>query len=72
MKSHPTPPEHEGEPLEIEQRRSIGFVANRKARAGGVPRAGVLGFALMASRAVLYNATLIGMTSIMTTADATA
>ncbi len=31
------------------------------------PSRGVLGFSLMASQAVLYNATLFGMTSIMTT-----
>jgi MFS family permease len=67
QKTHPNLPEPEGEPLEIEQRSSIGFIAIAKHVAQEYPERGVLGFALMASQAVLYNATLFGMTSIMTT-----
>jgi MFS family permease len=67
QKSHPNLPEPEGEPLEIEQRRSIGFIEIAKHVAREYPERGVLGFALMASQAVLYNATLFGMTSILTT-----
>jgi MFS family permease len=66
-KTHPNLPEPEGEPLEIEQRSSIGFISIAKHVAKEYPERGVLGFALMASQAVLYNATLFGMTSIMTT-----
>jgi MFS family permease len=66
-KSHPNLPEPEGEPLEIEQRKSIGFISIAKHVAKEYPERGVLGFALMASQAVLYNATLFGMVSIMTT-----
>jgi MFS family permease len=66
-KSHPDLPEPEGEPLEIEQRRSIGFIAIARHVMKEYPERGVLGFALMASQAVLYNATLFGMVSIMTT-----
>jgi MFS family permease len=67
QKTHPNLPEPEGEPLEIEQRRSIGFIAIAKHVMEEYPGRGVLGFSLMASQAVLYNATLFGMTSIMTT-----
>jgi MFS family permease len=67
QKTHPNLPEPEGEPLEIEQRRSIGFISIAKHVMQEYPGRGVLGFALMASQAVLYNATLFGMTSIMTT-----
>jgi MFS family permease len=66
-KTHPTLPEPEGEPLEIEQRESIGFVSIARHVMKEYPERGVLGFSLMASQAVLYNATLFGMTSIMTT-----
>ncbi|HKB93098.1 MAG TPA: MFS transporter [Gaiellaceae bacterium] len=66
-KSHPDLPEPEGEPLEVEQRESIGFIAIAKHVAKEYPSRGVLGFALMASQAVLYNATLFGATSILTT-----
>jgi MFS family permease len=66
-KTHPNLPEPEGEPLEIEQRRSIGFVAIARHVMQEYPSRGVLGFALMASQAVLYNATLFGMVSILTT-----
>ena len=67
QKTHPNLPEPEGEPLEIEQRRSIGFIEIAKHVAKEYPERGILGFALMASQAVLYNATLFGMTSILTT-----
>jgi MFS family permease len=67
QKSHPNLPEPEGEPLEIEQRSSVGFIQIARHVAKEYPERGVLGFALMASQAVLYNATLFGMTSIMTT-----
>jgi MFS family permease len=68
QKSHPGPlPEPEGEPLEIEQRESIGFIAIAKHVAREYPERGVLGFALMASQAVLYNATLFGMVAVLTT-----
>jgi MFS family permease len=66
-KSHPNLPEPEGEELEIEQRESIGFISIAKHVMKEYPSRGVLGFSLMASQAVLYNATLFGMTSIMTT-----
>jgi MFS family permease len=66
-KTHPDLPEPEGEPLEIEQRTSIGFVTIARHVLNEYPGRGVLGFSLMASQAVLYNATLFGMTSIMTT-----
>jgi MFS family permease len=66
-KSHPNLPEPEGEPLEIEQRESIGFVAIARHVMKEYPDRGVLGFALMSSQAVLYNATLFGMVAIMTT-----
>ena len=66
-KSHPELPEPEGEPLEIEQRESIGFVSLTKHVAKEYPDRGVLGFALMASQAVLYNATLFGMVAVLTT-----
>jgi MFS family permease len=66
-KSHPNLPEPEGEPLEIEQRESIGFVAITRHVMKEYPDRGVLGFALMSSQAVLYNATLFGMVAIMTT-----
>src|SRR5438477_910807 len=66
-KSHPQLPEPEGEPLEIEQRRSIGFVVIARHVMKEYPGRGVLGFSLMASQAVLYNATLFGATSILTT-----
>ena len=66
-KTHPNLPEPEGEPLEIEQRESIGFVAIAKHVAREYPDRGVLGFALMASQAVLYNATLFGMVTLLTT-----
>jgi MFS family permease len=68
QKSHPGPlPEPEGEPLEIEQRRSIGFIAIARHVAKEYPDRGVLGFSLMASQAVLYNATLFGMVEVLTT-----
>jgi MFS family permease len=66
-KTHPDLPEPEGEPLEIEQRKSIGFVAIARHVMHEYPGRGVLGFSLMASQAVLYNATLFGMVSILTT-----
>jgi MFS family permease len=66
-KTHPDLPEPEGEPLEIEQRESIGFISIARHVMKEYPGRGVLGFSLMASQAVLYNATLFGMTSIMTT-----
>jgi MFS family permease len=66
-KTHPDLPEPEGEPLEIEQRRSIGFVAIAKHVMREYPDRGVLGFALMATQAVLYNATLFGMVQVLTT-----
>ncbi|HEV8099840.1 MAG TPA: MFS transporter, partial [Gaiellaceae bacterium] len=44
-----------------------GFVAIAKHVIKEYPDRGVLGLALMSSQAVLYNATLFGMTSIMTT-----
>ena len=66
-KSHPNLPEPEGEPLEIEQRRSIGFIAIARHVAKEYPDRGVLGFSLMASQAVLYNATLFGMVQVLTT-----
>jgi MFS family permease len=68
QKSHPGPlPEPEGEPLEIEQRKSIGFIAIARHVAREYPDRGVLGFSLMASQAVLYNATLFGMVQVLTT-----
>jgi MFS family permease len=66
-KTHPNLPEPEGEPLEIEQRRSIGFVEIARHVMREYPDRGVLGFALMASQAVLYNATLFGFTTVMST-----
>jgi MFS family permease len=66
-KSHPELPEPEGEPLEIEQRESIGFIAIARHVMREYPSRGVLGFSLMASQAVLYNATLFGMVAILTT-----
>src|SRR5690348_6802271 len=66
-KTHPNLPEPEGEPLEIEQRESIGFVALAKHVIKEYPERGVLGLALMSSQAVLYNATLFGMVAVMTT-----
>ncbi|MBV8066129.1 MAG: MFS transporter [Actinobacteria bacterium] len=66
-KTHPDLPEPEGDELEIEQRESIGFIAIAKHVLEEYPGRGVLGFALMASQAVLYNATLFGATSILTT-----
>jgi MFS family permease len=65
--SHPDLPEPEGEPLEVEQRESIGFIAIAKHVMKEYPSRGVLGLVLMASQAVLYNATLFGATSILTT-----
>jgi len=66
-KTHPNLPEPEGEPLEVEQRESIGFVALARHVIKEYPDRGVLGLALMSSQAVLYNATLFGMVSVMTT-----
>ncbi|HEY2353932.1 MAG TPA: MFS transporter [Gaiellaceae bacterium] len=66
-KTHPNLPEPEGDPLRVEQRESIGFVALAKHVMTEYPERGVLGFALMASQAVLYNATLFGMATVMTT-----
>jgi MFS family permease len=66
-KTHPNLPEPEGDELEIEQRKSIGFIAIARHVMKEYPERGVLGFALMASQAVLYNATLFGMVSIYTT-----
>jgi MFS family permease len=66
-KSQPNLPEPEGEPLEIEQRRSIGFVEIARHVMREYPERGVLGFALMASQAVLYNATLFGFTTVLST-----
>jgi MFS family permease len=67
QKSHPNLPEPEGEPLEIEQRRSIGFIELARHVAREYPDRTVLGFALMASQAVLYNATLFGFTTVLST-----
>jgi len=67
QKTHPNLPEPEGEPLEVEQRESIGFVAIARHVMKEYPGRGVLGFSLMASQAVLYNATLFGMVAILTT-----
>ncbi len=66
-KTHPNLPEPEDEPLEIEQRESIGFVAIARHVIKEYPDRGVLGLALMSSQAVLYNATLFGMVTLMTT-----
>jgi MFS family permease len=66
-KTHPSLPEPEGEPLEVEQRESIGFIAIARHVAKEYPDRGVLGFSLMASQAVLYNATLFGMVQVLTT-----
>ncbi len=66
-RSHPDLPEPEGDPLEVEQRESIGFIAIAKHVMEEYPGRGVLGFSLMASQAVLYNATIFGATSILTT-----
>jgi MFS family permease len=67
QKTHPNLPDPEGEPLEIEQRRTIGFVTLAKHVAREYPDRSVLGFSLMASQAVLYNATLFGMVAVLTT-----
>jgi MFS family permease len=67
QKTHPNLPEPEGEPLEVEQRESIGFIAIARHVIREYPGRTVLGFSLMASQAVLYNATLFGMVAIMTT-----
>jgi MFS family permease len=67
QKTHPNLPEPEGEPLEIEQRRTIGFITLAKHVAREYPDRSVLGFSLMASQAVLYNATLFGMVQVLTT-----
>jgi MFS family permease len=64
---HPDLPEPEGEPLEIQQRETIGFVAIARHVIREYPERGVLGFSLMASQAVLYNATLFSYTTILTT-----
>jgi MFS family permease len=66
-RSHPDLPEPEGDPLEVEQREAIGFIAIAKHVMEEYPGRGVLGFSLMASQAVLYNATIFGATSILTT-----
>src|SRR5579862_5450086 len=54
QKTHPDLPEPEGDKLEIEQRKSIGFVAIARHVMKEYPGRGVLGFSLMASQAVLY------------------
>src|SRR5581483_11167205 len=47
QKTHPNLPEPEGEPLEIEQREAIGFVAIARHVMKEYPGRGVLGFSLM-------------------------
>jgi len=66
-KSHPDLPEPEGDQLEVEQRGSIGFIAIARHVGKEYPGRGLLGFSLMATQAVLYNATLFAATSILTT-----
>jgi MFS family permease len=66
-KTHPDLPEPDGETIEVQQRKAIGFVSIARHVAKEYPDRGILGFSLMASQAVLYNATLFGMVAVMTT-----
>jgi MFS family permease len=65
-KTHPDLPEPEGEPLEIEQRRHIGFVTIAKYVVQNYPSRGVLGLSLMVGQAFLYNAVFFTYTLVLT------
>jgi MFS family permease len=60
-------PEPEGRPLEVEQRKQIGFVTIAKYVASNYPRRGVLGFSLMVGQAFLYNAVFFSYSIVLNT-----
>jgi MFS family permease len=65
-KTHPQLPEPEGEPLEVEQREHIGFIAIAKYVVQNYPSRGVLGLSLMTGQAFLYNAVFFTYTLVLT------
>lgn len=60
-------PEPEGEPVELVQRESTGFVELGRTLFSRYPRRAVLGFTLMATQAFLYNAVLFTFSIVLTT-----
>src|SRR5204863_6336834 len=65
-KTHPQLPEPEGEPLAVEQREHIGFVAIAKYVVKNYPSRGILGLSLMTGQAFLYNAVFFTYTLVLT------
>jgi len=59
-------PEPEGEPLRVDQRRSIGFGDVAKTLVGRYPKRTVLGLVLMGAQAFTYNAFLFSFATILT------
>ena len=64
-KTRPDLPEPEGEPLAVEQREHIGFVAIAKYVVKNYPSRGVLGLSLMSGQAFLYNAIFFTYTLVL-------
>jgi MFS family permease len=64
-KSHGKLPEPEGEPIPIEQRRSINFVDIARYVITNYPGRGVLGAALMTGQAFLYNSIFFTYTLVL-------
>jgi MFS family permease len=64
-KTNPDLPEPEGEPLVVEQRDHIGFIAIAKYVVKNYPGRGVLGLALMSGQAFLYNAIFFTYTIVL-------
>jgi MFS family permease len=59
-------PEPEGEPIELEQRKTTSFTELARTIFGRYPRRAWLGFALLSTQAFLYNAVLFSSTLILT------
>jgi MFS family permease len=59
-------PEPEGEPLRVDQRKSVGFGEIAKTLVGRYPRRTTLGLVLMGAQAFTYNAFLFSFATILT------
>jgi MFS family permease len=64
-KTHPDLPEPEGEPIAVEQRDSLSFVAITRYVAKNYPGRGFLGLSLMSGQAFLYNSVFFTYTLVL-------
>jgi MFS family permease len=60
-------PEPEGEPIELAQRKSTGFIELGRTLFSRYPRRSLLGFTLLATQAFLYNGVLFTFSIVLTT-----